>query len=120
MHRAVAGRLYRGERTKDHVVITVHQAPGSYHVLDDGRVNDLARTMPPEDDITFDWGRPNPGTERLAAALLRDALQGVADPGLARMLADEIVVGLPYTEPWVLWSEDLQDWAQAKGAQLPS
>lgn|GEM_PF-7017651 len=120
MSRTAAGRLYRGERTKDRVVITVHQAPGAYHALDDGRLNELTPPIPTEDDILFDWGRPNPGAERLAGALLRDALDGVADPGLARMLADEIVIGLPYTEPWVLWSEDLQDWAEAKGAHLPS
>ena len=54
------------------------------------------------------------------AVLLSDALDSSVDPGLARLLVDEIVVGLPYSDPWVLWSEDLQEWALGKGARLPS
>ena len=115
-----AGRLYRGERKKDGVVITVHQAPGSHRVLDDGLVDEM--TPPPDRDRIddFDWGRQTTGSERLAAALLRDALEGSADPGLARLLVDEIVVALPYKDPWVLWSEDLQAWASTKGVRLPA
>ena len=113
-------RIYRGERQKDHVVITVHQSPGTYHVLDDGLVDELQLIPDPDDRHEFDWGRASQGSERLAAALLRDALNGHVDPGLARLLADEIVVGLPYGEPWVLWSQDIQVWAQQKGVRLPS
>lgn len=118
--KAATNRLYRGERGKDHVVITVHQAPGSFHVLDDGLMDELQGLPDPDDKQEFDWGRPSHGSERLAAALLRDALNGNVDPGLARLLADEIVVGLPFMESWVLWSEDLQVWAQQKGVSLPS
>ena len=114
-----AHRIYRGERQKDHVVITVHQSPGTHHVLDDGSVDEIHGAPDRDRHDDFDWGRPTPGAERLAAALLRDVLNSQVDPGLARRLVDEIVVGLPMMDPWVLWSEDLQLWAAGKGASSP-
>jgi len=115
---ATGRRLYRGERTKDAIVITVHRAPGDFHRLDDGQV----RALLPEGDqeAEFDWGRASPAAERLAAALLRDALEADADPELSREFAGEILIPLPYLDPWVLWSEDLQAWAQEKLASRSS
>jgi hypothetical protein len=100
MAQLVRDRLYRGERRKDSIRVTVHVSPGD------------SRELGAEGAGAFDWGRPTAGAQLLAAALLRDALGGEANRDLAMRFYHAIVVQLPFVEPWVLWRREIQAWAQ--------
>ncbi len=89
-------RLYRGERTKAHTEVTVHDGPGDFAPLEGA-------------DAGFDWGRPTPGAQALAFALMREAL-AADDRRTVERFFHEVVLQLPFVEPWVLWRSDLQAW----------
>jgi hypothetical protein len=90
-------RLYRGERTKAHTVVTVHDSPGDFATLE-------------APEVGFDWGRPLAGAEALAYALMRDAV-GTDDGATVERFFHEVVLQLPFVGPWVLWRSELQAWA---------
>jgi hypothetical protein len=96
MNRAVTDRLYRGERMKDRTAVTVHDAPGSYEELTDPA------------GMKFDWGRATAGALALAHALTAEA--GGVGPDVEECFFNEVVLPLPFLEPWVLWRRDLEEW----------
>ena len=103
MAAVVTDRLYRGIRTKDHTVVTVHISPGD--------------SMPlTAQDIPFDWGRPTEGAMALTEALATAVFGADASAELKERLFHEIVLRLPFIDPWVLWRHELQDWADKPGA----
>src|ERR1700694_6063148 len=91
-------RLFRGVRTKDRTAVTVHLAPGESHPL------------APDEPARFDWGRPTDGARALADALATEVFAGDATPGLRERLFHEIVLRLPFLDPWLLWRHDLLEW----------
>ena len=95
----VADRLYRGVRTKDRTDVTVVLAPGESRPLED------------EHGLRFDWGRPTDGAMVLTRALLRDALGDAGTPEIENRLLREVVMTLPFIDPWVLWRRDVQEFA---------
>ncbi|MFN2465366.1 MAG: DUF6166 domain-containing protein [Candidatus Dormibacteria bacterium] len=110
MAEMVNDRLYRGERTKWHTQVTVHDSPGDFAALE-------------APEVGWDWGRPTAGAEALAYALVRDALGADAsakDQATVEKFFHEVVLQLPFVEPWVLWRSELQSWAtrEAHTAQV--
>ncbi|HEV1996927.1 MAG TPA: hypothetical protein VGR61_02210 [Candidatus Dormibacteraeota bacterium] len=95
----VTDRLYRGLRTKDHTSVTVHIAPGDNRPL-------TGHGRP------FDWGRPTDGALALSDALAEDVFGAGASAELRTRLFHEIVLTLPFIDPWLLWRHELQEWAE--------
>lgn len=81
---------------KDRTAVTVHVAPGISEELTDGA------------GVKFDWGRATAGAQALAHALMAEA--GGAGPDVDERFFQEVVLQLPFLEPWVLWRRDLQEW----------
>jgi hypothetical protein len=100
-------RLYRGERMKDATVVTVHVAPGEH------------RPLGGDDAPGFDWGRPTPGALALTDALAADVFGDSATPGLRERLFHDVVLRLPFIEPWVVWHAALEEWAERQPAGSP-
>ena len=91
--------LYRGERRKSGTTVVVHDAPTVSHALTAGPASE------------FDWGRPTPGAQLLAATLLLDALASVPAPELQARFLHEVVLQLPFMEPWHLWRREVREFA---------
>ena len=100
MAQVLTDCLYRGERDKAGTHVTVHLSPGEYHSLES------------DGPAAFDWGRPTPGAQGLAARILREALDQVPPAGLAEDFFLQVVCQLPFVEPWVLWRRDVRGWAE--------
>ncbi|MEA2683035.1 MAG: hypothetical protein QOK05_1363 [Chloroflexota bacterium] len=81
---------------KDRTAVTVHVAPG------------VAEELVSTSDARFDWGRPTPGAQALAHALVSQA--GGASAETEERFFHEVVLQLPFLEPWVLWRRDLEEW----------
>jgi hypothetical protein len=96
MGQTVTDRLYRGERMKDRTAVTVHVAPG------------IAEELTDPAGVKFDWGRATAGAQALAQALMAEA--GGAGPTVDQRFLHEVVLQLPFLEPWLLWRRDLQEW----------
>jgi hypothetical protein len=95
----VADRLYRGDRTKDRAAVTVILAPGE------------SRPLAGQNGVCFDWGRPTDGALALARALVRDALGDEGTTEIENRLFHEVILKLPFVDPWVLWRHDVQELA---------
>jgi len=95
----VADHLYRGARTKDRAAVTVILAPGE------------SRPLAGQNGVCFDWGRPTDGALALARALVRDALGDEGTPEIENRLFHEVILKLPFVDPWVLWRHDVQELA---------
>ena len=102
MAAVVTDCLYRGVRTKAGTTVTVHRAPRDHLSL--------------EGERAFDWGRPTAGAHALADALARDVFGDGAGDDLKERLFHEVVLALPFVDPWVLWRQELKDWAEAPTA----
>ena len=103
MDNAVTDRLYRGERGKDVVSVTVHRAPG------------VSAPLPAAPGAHFDWGRPTPGAVALAEALVRE-VQPAPAAEVIEAFFHEVVLQLPFLEPWVLWRGELEQFVGSRQA----
>jgi hypothetical protein len=93
---AVTDRLYRGERMKDSINVRVHFSPG------------VSEALPGAPGGPFDWGRPTPGALALAEALVRE-VDPDPRPEVVEAFFHEVVLELPFLEPWVLWRAELKE-----------
>lgn len=94
----ITDRLYRGVRSKAGTSVTVHLAPGD--------------SRPLADDGALDWGRPTDGALALTDALAADALGEAATTDLKERMFHEVVLPLSFMGPWVIWRQELQEWAE--------